>query len=315
MDLHCNAPKAVEPVPKQPVVVEMLPPPAPAKAKEPVPKQPVVVEKLPPPAPAKAEAPVLAGPPPKTNAKVSNSIFAVNAPPALPETMMCSLCGSMVEKSNLRVHSKKKQEYKCMQCHATMHKMYRAGTKVPDLAAEDVAEFWKAASVKSEKELGPLVESFSIKKVETETEGWSTMSPFKPLSSWEKDGWNVQDIESKSKPHNKRWHDVAGWTYRVEIIQSGKAANSSTEKSEVHDTAAPLRKAAVMQMQSPPPAEMSMAELKAKLAEEQKKAKQVALAAKANAKAITGVCKDLADFENLVQKHESFTPAGFKEGV
>ena len=60
MDLHCNAPKAVEPVPKQPVVVEMLPPPAPAKAKEPVPKQPVVVEKVPPPAPAKAEAPVLA---------------------------------------------------------------------------------------------------------------------------------------------------------------------------------------------------------------------------------------------------------------
>ena len=55
--------------------------------------------------------------------------------------------------------------------------------------------------------------------------------PFLPLSVWEKDGWNVEDIQNKAP---WRMHPVAGKVYQVKTLTTGDEKMHDVVREEYH---------------------------------------------------------------------------------
>ena len=238
---------AVEPVdPVEPVA----PPKAKAKA-DPSPKakasplQKAKAKAAHPPA-ANAPEPAIVAP----NAP-EPAIVAPNDPNAQASTMPlfdepklhCSYCNGVVGMSNLRIRSKKREEWICSQCQTTMTKVHRspAGVRAIDFSKTDLGKmqaFFAECKGKAQSEINTL-SSDLLKEYKKEENFFDDSGTYLPLSVWKQQGFDIDSIVEHSKPSDVMDHDVLGKTYRVPLLLKGNRGSQGYNREASH-TAGPM---------------------------------------------------------------------------
>ena len=88
--------------------------------------------------------------------------------------------------------------------------------------------FYQSARSMSGTEIMALCSRQVSTSIDT-TVGWAENGQFLPLSVWQKDGWNVQDIEAKAGPEDIRIDPQYGWKlYRVNVRSTEQGQKRTT---------------------------------------------------------------------------------------
>ena len=153
-------------------------------------------------------------------------------------TVWCSWCATPCRYQDCRLRSKQKGTWRCEKCNAKCTSLSRFFGTWPtpefDMLTEEVqADFFKSVRDKT----GPQANTACImllKSYEKEETYYENGGQFLPLAAWERQGFNIHDIETKSKSHNISQHEVLGTVYRVEILNKGKRGSQGWEKGEQH---------------------------------------------------------------------------------
>ena len=139
------------------------------------------------------------------------------------DTPVCTKCGHTVDpcQKGVRLNSKTKPFFTCRSCNSKDSQLYQMFGKWPlaefkDLPASEQQAFYRSAAGGG-KELKRLVTESICKRI-VDSRLACKKGPFLPLSVWEKQGYNVLDIEAKA-PYEH--HPVLGDTYQVLIHETG----------------------------------------------------------------------------------------------
>ena len=192
--------------------------PAPSAKPSPPPKQKAASEARPKPAEPKSDAP---------------QAHCDDFPIMGPEMLWCCLCGCSVHKDMARLKSKVEQTFKCPQCHSSCTKMHKAKIfpKMDSWSKEGVAEFFESLKNQSQAQTEKLCRD-AVEKYTMKEKFYDEGGKFRPLSVWERKGYNIEHIEAKSAPCDRQYHAVLGPTFRVALVGSGTHATEGVKRSQ-----------------------------------------------------------------------------------
>ena len=100
-----------------------------------------------------------------------------------------------------------------------------------DLAVEVQQAFFASIADKSKAEMRGMLEEL-FERIEKKEYNFSEGGQFLPLSVWERKGFDVGSIETKSGPEDIREHPVLGKMYRVRVHSLIRSSTSATQRSK-----------------------------------------------------------------------------------
>ena len=171
-------------------------------------------------------------------------VYASEVPLFAERPLSCSLCGGSVHKDQLRIRSKKRQEWHCLKCLSTMTKLYRSPTGMIDFSVHNkdkVNAFFEQCKNKHQGEI-QLMSADMLMDHKTDESYYNDGGEFLPLSVYATQGYDIKKIEELTLPCDVRDHRVLGKTYRVDILALGARGTKGQSQSSEH-TARPEKRA------------------------------------------------------------------------
>ena len=160
-------------------------------------------------------------------------------------TVTCSDCSETCVLSKSRLMSKQAGTFRCPKCHTVHTKIYQAygggmSKKLLNIPEGQLSQFFKDARDMNFKQIGKNLSSL-LDKHEVFEQSYSHGGAFKPLSVWEKEGFDAAAVETMSLPHDVKADRMFGLVYRVPlltVVETGTRGTKSVTQADVKKKAA-----------------------------------------------------------------------------
>ena len=159
--------------------------------------------------------------------------------------MTCIDCSETCVLSKSRLMSKQAGTFRCPKCHTVHTKIYQAygggmSKKLLNIPEGQLSQFFKDARDMNFKQIGKNLSSL-LDKHEVFEQSYSHGGAFKPLSVWEKEGFDAAAVETMSLPHDVKADRMFGLVYRVPlltVVETGTRGTKSVTQADVKKKAA-----------------------------------------------------------------------------
>ena len=144
----------------------------------------------------------------------------------------CSWCGSHLP--IMRCRAKSSNKFQCKVCATKCTQLSRVCGSWPvtdfkELPDDQQKSFFKSIAGKGMSGIKGIVEDL-LQRIEKKEDTFCEGGKFLPLSVWERKGFNITDIETKTLPKDISEHAVLGATYRLRLVSLTTAQTTATER-------------------------------------------------------------------------------------
>ena len=148
------------------------------------------------------------------------------------DDVFCKYCKLYVQLKRAKLMSKQAMTWRCGHCNVILMGLYRQfGSETPDgwchIPDEEQVDFFRTCQ--NAKQVTAKA-TLLLHKYEEKQKTYESMGTFKPLSAWEKDGYDSIAIRDKSRPEDTLEHPILGMTYRVPLITTGNREMKGTRR-------------------------------------------------------------------------------------